>query len=122
MTETYKLNPFGGVQRLSDGAFVPEDERNSDWRAYQAWIAEGNTPEPADHEPPGTTPEPTVQRLTVITRLAEMRLLAEFCAELDASAREVREVWYATTAFTKDDPLILKLLRDAGADPAVILK
>jgi len=48
MAETYKLNPLGGVQRLSDGAFIPDDERNADWRTYQEWLAQGNTPEPAD--------------------------------------------------------------------------
>jgi len=50
-TETYKLNAMGGVQRLSDGAFIPEDARNADWRAFQAWVAEGNTPQPADTTP-----------------------------------------------------------------------
>jgi hypothetical protein len=52
MTETYKLNPMGGVQRLSDGAFIPNDERNADWRAYQAWVAEGNVAHAADYEAP----------------------------------------------------------------------
>ena len=47
----YKLNPFGGVQRLSDGAFIPEDERNADWRAYKEWCAKGNEPFAADYEP-----------------------------------------------------------------------
>ena len=47
----YKLTQ-SGVQRLSDGAFIPEDERNADWRAYQKWVAEGNTAFPADYEPP----------------------------------------------------------------------
>jgi hypothetical protein len=51
-TETYKLNAMGGVQRLSDGAFIPNDERNADWRAYQQWVAAGNTAYAADYEPP----------------------------------------------------------------------
>jgi hypothetical protein len=72
--------------------------------------------------PPGTALPVAIPRLTVIARLIEVRLLSEFCVELDASAREVQEIWYATTAFTKDDLLLTKLLRDAGADPAVILR
>jgi hypothetical protein len=51
-TETYKLNAMGGVQRLSDGAFIPEDERNADWRAYQKWVSEGGTAFAADYEAP----------------------------------------------------------------------
>ena len=41
----YKLKE-NGVIRLSDNANIPNNPNNRDWRKYQVWVAEGNTPDP----------------------------------------------------------------------------
>jgi hypothetical protein len=40
---TYTINTSGGVVRDSDGAFIPKDLQNTDYAAYLAWVALGNS-------------------------------------------------------------------------------
>jgi hypothetical protein len=36
------------VKRIADNAIIPFAEGNTDYQAYLEWLAEGNTPLPAD--------------------------------------------------------------------------
>jgi hypothetical protein len=55
----YKLikSPFidqvVSVKRISDNAFIPADQANTDYQAYLKWLSEGNAPLPADEPSEG---------------------------------------------------------------------
>ena len=49
-----KLNDKSGTERtdmilrISDNAYIPKNEANTDYQEYLLWVAEGNTAEAAD--------------------------------------------------------------------------
>ena len=39
------------IKRLADNTVIPMNPDNTDYQAYLKWVAEGNTPLPADNTP-----------------------------------------------------------------------
>jgi len=50
---SYQLTSSASILRQTDGASIPADPLNSDYRDYLAWVEAGNTPEP--YAPPALT-------------------------------------------------------------------
>jgi hypothetical protein len=48
----YQLTTGTSIIRLTDGATIPNDPGNRDYRDYLEWLAAGNTPDPAPAPPP----------------------------------------------------------------------
>jgi len=38
------------VKRTADNTFIPFDPANTDYQEYLKWLAEGNTPKPANEQ------------------------------------------------------------------------
>jgi hypothetical protein len=102
--------PAQCIKRIADNAFIPFDSANTDYQEYLAWLAGGNTPDPA----PVPAPEealaaeraamrctPAQMRLT----LHRMDLLTQVQAIADAD-EEARIVWEYATVIERTSPLI----------------
>lgn len=61
MTYTIRINSAGtsAIIRDADGASIPDDPANADYRAYLAWVDEGGVAEVDEAESP-PPPPPTV--------------------------------------------------------------
>jgi hypothetical protein len=70
----YKLTSSTTILR-ADGACIPADPENTDYAAYLAWQAEGNTPDPAD------IPDPKVAIQIQIDSLERTQLLPRITRE-----------------------------------------
>lgn len=62
----YQHTDTDTIVRLADNTFIPPDPGNVDYQAYLAWVAEGNTTEPA----PAPSPE-ELERQELAARNAE---------------------------------------------------
>jgi hypothetical protein len=120
----YQLTTGTSIIRLSDGATIPNDPGNRDYREYLEWLEAGNTPEPAPAPPPPPLSYTAFwDALIASTVYASIRtqsmaslpmntLATEFIALLgDAKAGRANEVAiqasmsavFATGTFTEED-------------------
>jgi hypothetical protein len=63
------------IRRVTDGAFIPADEQNADYRDYLAWIAGGNELAPAADPEPVRERTPAEKLVAAGLTVAELKTL-----------------------------------------------
>lgn len=113
----FQLTAGSGVLRLWDGAHIPEAIGNRDWDQYQAWLADGGVPEPAQEAPPAAI---TVSRLRLKLELIDRELLDDVEAAVSASGAVAQLYWTEAAEFESDHALVAAIGGAIGLSSAQI--
>ena len=105
----YKLISSTAILRKEDGACIPADTGNTDYRQYLAWLEEGNTPEPADIIPVeipilSCTPWQIRKKLNK----EGLREAVEAYVASEQATQDEKDAWEFATEFREDNPLLVK--------------
>lgn len=117
----YRLTESPSVIRASDGAFIPSDPGNTDWQAYQAWLAAGNAPTPYTPTPAPTVPQSVtaVQGFTALDRIGKLAALLDYLSA-PTTPPLVKAVVMGATEWRRDSLMLMTVAIVLGLSSAQV--
>jgi len=112
----YKLLNYDNkiVLRLADEAYIPFDERNSDYQAYLQWLSEGNIVEPADPLPEEIVTCTPWQIRKALNASGQRQLVED--AVVASGDIMLKDGWEFATQFASNDQFVLAMGTLLGLD------
>lgn len=111
----YRLTSGNGVVREADNAFIPNDPANADWKAYQAWVAAGNTPTP--YAPPAV-PQTIVSPRQIRLALTQLGYRTQVENAVKAGDQTLQDNWQFASQFDRNNSLVTDVAKALGVSDA----
>lgn len=107
----YKLTGSNSIIRLSDNTIVPFDTNSSDYKTYQLWLNEGNTP--AEYILPNKYYKAlSAWQVRKVLNLFNLRAQVESAVLLADSA--TKDAWVYSNEFERNDPVLNAMAASLG--------
>ena len=116
----YKLTDRDGIMRLTDNTFIPINAETSAYQRYLAWIAEGNTPEPADAPVPAIPQSVSMrQGREALIRRGYFDTVNTYIMGMAGMAGDIaRNEWEMSQVIERNRPLTLAMAQLISLDAA----
>lgn len=109
----YKLTQSTSILRTEDNAFIPPDPDNTDYQKYLAWMAEGNTPDPADPVPVAS---PQISPRQIRMALTQLGLRTQVEAAVAAGDQDLKDWYQFSTFFDRHHPQVIAMAAALNVD------
>lgn len=115
---TYQSTGHDAVIRQADGARIPFADGNTDYAHYLAWLAAGNTPDPAEPPPPPSIVTMRQARLALLHAgmLAQVNAAVASLPGVEGDAARIE--WEFSSTVERDRPLVQALIGALGLNEA----
>lgn len=113
------IDAKGAVQRVSDGAMIPEDEQNTDWLGYKEWL---KSDQPEAYTPPPPAPREISARAVIAAIPAAALLAMRTYADTRLAAGKTGE-WaylYQEPQWLEVNPKLIRLLAAGGLEASAL--